>query len=145
MPPLLSLTGRSTRTPTQAMPSAFSWPVSVPSALRAPAPVNWGVRLFSCAVFEVTLCSTYGMHTPSVSATHNVREHRFGPRILFWQLTHLRVSPSHMLWLNWCKQKGSSAACPSQPSQGNFGQVFVLLPPSTSLPSLTVGSTRTPT
>jgi len=28
------------------MPSAFSWPVLVPSALRAPAPVNYGVRLF---------------------------------------------------------------------------------------------------
>ena len=27
------------------MPSAFSWPMSVPSALRAPAPVNQGVRL----------------------------------------------------------------------------------------------------
>ena len=26
------------------MPSAFSWPMSVPSALRAPAPVNQGVR-----------------------------------------------------------------------------------------------------
>lgn len=26
------------------MPSAFSWPMSVPSALRAPAPVNLGVR-----------------------------------------------------------------------------------------------------
>jgi len=26
------------------MPSAFSWPVLVPSALRAPAPVNLGVR-----------------------------------------------------------------------------------------------------
>ena len=25
------------------MPSAFSWPMSVPSALRAPAPVNQGV------------------------------------------------------------------------------------------------------
>ena len=35
-----SLTVRSTRTPIQAMPSAFSWPVLVPSALRAPAPVN---------------------------------------------------------------------------------------------------------
>jgi hypothetical protein len=35
-----SLTGRSTRTPLQAMPSAFSWPVVVPSALRATAPVN---------------------------------------------------------------------------------------------------------
>ena len=34
------LTGRSTRTPRQAMPSAFSWPAAVPSALRAPAPVN---------------------------------------------------------------------------------------------------------
>ncbi|MBH2016810.1 MAG: hypothetical protein I8H88_10020 [Burkholderiales bacterium] len=33
-------TGRSTRTPLQAMPSAFSWPVAVPSALRASAPVN---------------------------------------------------------------------------------------------------------
>jgi hypothetical protein len=38
------LTGRSTRMPTQAMPSAFSWPVLVPYALRAPAPVNLGVR-----------------------------------------------------------------------------------------------------
>ena len=27
------------------MPSAFSWPVLVPCALRAPAPVNLGVRL----------------------------------------------------------------------------------------------------
>ena len=27
------------------MPSAFLWPMSVPSALRAPAPVNQGVRL----------------------------------------------------------------------------------------------------
>lgn len=26
------------------MPSAFLWPMSVPSALRAPAPVNQGVR-----------------------------------------------------------------------------------------------------
>ena len=43
-------------------------------ALRAPAPVNFGVRLFSCAAFEVTLCSTYGMQTARVSATHNVRE-----------------------------------------------------------------------
>jgi len=47
-----SLTGRSTRTPTQAMPSAFSWPVLVPSALRAPAPVNLGVRLFANAYFS---------------------------------------------------------------------------------------------
>jgi len=39
-PAFTSLTGRSTRTPLQAMPSAFSWPVAVPSALRAPAPVN---------------------------------------------------------------------------------------------------------
>ena len=27
------------------MPSAFSWPMSVPSSLRLPAPVNQGVRL----------------------------------------------------------------------------------------------------
>ena len=39
-----SLTVGSTRTPTLAMPSAFSWPVLVPYALRAPAPVNLGVR-----------------------------------------------------------------------------------------------------
>ena len=26
------------------MPSAFSWPMSVPSSLRLPAPVNQGVR-----------------------------------------------------------------------------------------------------
>lgn len=38
------LTGGSTRTPTLAMPSAFFWPVLVPSALRAPAPVNLGVK-----------------------------------------------------------------------------------------------------
>ena len=40
-----SLTVGSTRTPTLAMPSAFSWPVLVPYALRAPAPVNLGVRV----------------------------------------------------------------------------------------------------
>ncbi|WP_374317284.1 hypothetical protein, partial [Aquabacterium sp.] len=28
------------------MPSAFSWPVAVPSALRAPAPVNFGYKGF---------------------------------------------------------------------------------------------------
>jgi len=38
------LTVDSTRTPTLAMPSAFSWPVLVHSALRAPAPVNLGFR-----------------------------------------------------------------------------------------------------
>ncbi len=32
------------RTPTLAMASPFLWPVLVPSALRAPAPVNLGVR-----------------------------------------------------------------------------------------------------
>ena len=31
-------------TPTLAMASPFSWPVLVPYALRAPAPVNLGVR-----------------------------------------------------------------------------------------------------
>jgi hypothetical protein len=39
-----SLTVRSTWTPTWAMPSACSWPMSVPCALRASAPVNLGVR-----------------------------------------------------------------------------------------------------
>ena len=29
------------------MPSAFSWPMSVPSALRAPAPVNWALGSFA--------------------------------------------------------------------------------------------------
>ncbi len=38
------LTVGSTRTPTLAMASPFFWPVLVPSALRAPAPVNLGVR-----------------------------------------------------------------------------------------------------
>jgi len=38
------LTGGSTRTPTLAMASPFYWPVLVPYALRAPAPVNLGVR-----------------------------------------------------------------------------------------------------
>ena len=41
--------------------------------------------------------------------------------------------------------KGSSAGCQSQPNQGNSGQVSALLPPSTSLHSLTVSSTWTPT
>ncbi|WP_423234999.1 TrmH family RNA methyltransferase [Amphibiibacter pelophylacis] len=39
-----SLTVGSTRTPTLAMASPFSWPVLVPSALCAAAPVNLGVR-----------------------------------------------------------------------------------------------------
>ncbi len=54
-----------------------------------------------------------------------------------------RFSKPHAL-VKLVQTKGSSAACQSQPSQGNFGQVFVLPPPSTSRPSLTVGSTRTP-
>ena len=40
MPSLISLTVSSTWTPTAAMPSAFYWPLLVPYALRAPAPVN---------------------------------------------------------------------------------------------------------
>ena len=40
-----SLTVSSTWTPTAAMPSAFYWPLLVPCALRAPAPVNSFVRL----------------------------------------------------------------------------------------------------
>ena len=43
----LSLTVSSTWTPTAAMPSAFYWPLLVPCALRAPAPVNSFVR--SCS------------------------------------------------------------------------------------------------
>ena len=35
-----NLTVSSTWTPTAAMPSAFYWPLLVPCALRAPAPVN---------------------------------------------------------------------------------------------------------
>ena len=51
-----SLTVGSTRTPTLAMPSAFSWPVLVPYALRAPAPVNLGVRSFwALVLFELFL------------------------------------------------------------------------------------------
>ena len=37
------------------MASPFSWPVLVPSALRAPAPVNLGVRLHKDAMSNVTL------------------------------------------------------------------------------------------
>jgi hypothetical protein len=42
------------------MPSAFSWPVLVPSALRAPAPVNLGVRPHSKKPFGMP-------HFPKVS------------------------------------------------------------------------------
>jgi hypothetical protein len=45
LPSLASLTGRCTRTPTLAI--AARRPVLVPSSLRLPAPVNFGVRLFS--------------------------------------------------------------------------------------------------
>ena len=41
-PSLASLTGRCTRTPQRSTPAA--WPVEVPSSLRLPAPVNFGVR-----------------------------------------------------------------------------------------------------
>ena len=58
------------------MPSAFSWPMLVPSSLRLPAPVNQGVRLFSCAAIEVTLLQHLRHETNySVLSTHNVREH----------------------------------------------------------------------
>ena len=42
LPLLASLTGRCTRTPQRSTPAA--WPVEVPSSLRLPAPVNFGVR-----------------------------------------------------------------------------------------------------
>jgi hypothetical protein len=45
-----SLTVRSTWTPTWAMPSACSWLMSVPFALRASAPVNFGVRLLQMRI-----------------------------------------------------------------------------------------------
>ena len=45
LPSLVSLTGRCTRTPTLAI--AARRPVLVPSSLRLPAPVNFGVRLIS--------------------------------------------------------------------------------------------------
>ena len=57
----LRLTGRSTRTPTWAMPSAFSWPMLVPSALRAPAPVNYGVSPF---IFRFMQASIYSSASP---------------------------------------------------------------------------------
>jgi len=38
------VTGGSTRTPTRPMASPFLWALFVPYALRAPAPVNLGVR-----------------------------------------------------------------------------------------------------
>ena len=40
VPSRLSLTVSSTWAPTAAMPTAFYWPLLVPCALRAPAPVN---------------------------------------------------------------------------------------------------------
>ena len=44
VPMVKNLTVSSTWTPTLAMASPFSWPVLVPCALRAPAPVNSVVR-----------------------------------------------------------------------------------------------------
>ena len=49
LPSLVSLTGRCTRTPQRSTPAA--WPVEVPSSLRLPAPVNFGVR-------PLLLCTT---------------------------------------------------------------------------------------
>ena len=44
------------------MPSAFSWPMLVPSALRAPAPVNQGVRRSDTVhILELELWSYPGM------------------------------------------------------------------------------------
>jgi hypothetical protein len=42
------------------MPSAFLWPVLVPSALRAPAPVNLGVRPQKMHKLFATLLATLG-------------------------------------------------------------------------------------
>jgi len=50
------LTVGSTRTPTLAMASPFSWPVLVPSVLRTPAPVNLGVRpSLTSTIIEATI------------------------------------------------------------------------------------------
>jgi hypothetical protein len=69
-----SLTGRSTRTPTQAMPSAFSWPVSVPSALRATAPVNLGVSHHTALTMKKLLVTLFASSIMSAYAGSIVTE-----------------------------------------------------------------------
>ena len=56
--PVYSLTGCSTWTPTAAMPSAFYWPLLVPCALRAPAPVNSFVSPFIFRVMQAAINSS---------------------------------------------------------------------------------------
>jgi hypothetical protein len=58
MKPRRGLTGGSTRTPILAMASPFYWPVLVPCALRAPAPVNLGVRRHKRKGWQMEFYST---------------------------------------------------------------------------------------
>ena len=53
-----TLTGRSTWTPTAAMPSAFLWPLLVPCTLRAPAPVNSFVSPFIFRFMQAAINSS---------------------------------------------------------------------------------------
>ncbi|NBD21870.1 hypothetical protein GTZ97_14510 [Aquabacterium fontiphilum] len=54
------------------MPSAFSWPVLVPSALRAPAPVNLGVRLSE----NTALDAAYTLESTSAIEMKRIIEER---------------------------------------------------------------------
>jgi len=72
------------------MPSAFSWPVSVPSALRAPAPVNLGVgplQRNTLAAFRI-LARHWSSTFSGPAQTSNAVRHRssfcglIGPSVL---------------------------------------------------------------
>ena len=79
MPSLISLTVSSTWTPTAAMPSAFYWPLLVPYALRAPAPVNSFVSPF---IFRFMQASIYSSASPISKVSP----------LGFWRCAGLRLS-----------------------------------------------------
>ena len=56
------------------MPSAFSWPMSVPSALRAPAPVNQGVRLS----FNTMYCPAHFQENSPAALAELIEAHPLG-------------------------------------------------------------------
>ena len=102
VPTCLSLTVSSTWTPTAAMPSAFYWPLLVPYALRAPAPVNSFVSPF---IFRFMPASIY----PSASPFSEVSP------LGFWHRAGLRLHS-----LRWFQAILASSACIASATSYHF-------------------------
>ena len=103
------------------MPSAFLWLMLVPSALRAPAPVNRGVRPFLNSQSLPFVAMLFAHPALAHLSMHNVREHHRWPSPfssatqIFGHLSrpsanvHSGLAHGALVWLNLAVSP--SAAC----------------------------------